>query len=142
MCIQYNIYHEYATINVHTSTWLLWPTVVFSTHTVERYPHPIHTRSRIHGRVLALNGVVYCTEKDEPAVNELMAHIPLFSHPLPETVSLLLLSKLSTTRDRYMYTACQLQLVYCMPLICSVVDFAIGATVSVYPVAERERELV
>ena len=43
--------------------------------------------SKVYGKVLVLDGVVRSTEKDERAINELMAHIPLFSHPHPQSVS-------------------------------------------------------
>lgn len=39
-----------------------------------------------HGNVLVLDGVIQVTERDEFAYQEMMAHIPLFSHPNPEKV--------------------------------------------------------
>jgi spermidine synthase len=38
------------------------------------------------GRVMALDGVVQTTEKDEYVYHEMMAHVPLFSHPNPQHV--------------------------------------------------------
>ena len=38
------------------------------------------------GNVLVLDGVIQCTERDEFAYHEMMAHLPLFSHPNPKKV--------------------------------------------------------
>ena len=43
--------------------------------------------SKTHGNVLALDGIIQCTEKDEFAYQEMISHIPLFAHPSPKTVS-------------------------------------------------------
>lgn len=43
-------------------------------------------RSKTYGRVLALDGVIQCTERDEFSYQEMIAHIPLFSHPNPKRV--------------------------------------------------------
>lgn len=43
-------------------------------------------RSKNHGNVLVLDGVIQCTEADEFAYQEMIAHLPLFAHPNPETV--------------------------------------------------------
>jgi spermidine synthase len=39
-----------------------------------------------HGRVLVLDGVIQCTEMDEFAYQEMIAHLPLFSHQEPKKV--------------------------------------------------------
>eukprot|EP00560_Eucampia_antarctica_P006569 CAMPEP_0197830806 /NCGR_PEP_ID=MMETSP1437-20131217/7412_1 /TAXON_ID=49252 ORGANISM="Eucampia antarctica, Strain CCMP1452" /NCGR_SAMPLE_ID=MMETSP1437 /ASSEMBLY_ACC=CAM_ASM_001096 /LENGTH=261 /DNA_ID=CAMNT_0043433423 /DNA_START=166 /DNA_END=947 /DNA_ORIENTATION=- len=39
-----------------------------------------------YGRVLVLDGVINLTERDEFTYQEMMAHVPLFSHPNPENV--------------------------------------------------------
>lgn len=39
-----------------------------------------------HGKVLVLDGVIQCTERDEFSYQEMMAHIPLYSHPNPKKV--------------------------------------------------------
>ena len=44
------------------------------------------TRSKTYGRVLALDGVIQCTERDEFAYQEMMSHLPLFSHHNPKSV--------------------------------------------------------
>jgi spermidine synthase len=36
--------------------------------------------------MLALDGVVQCSEKDECVYQEMMTHLPLFCHPHPKTV--------------------------------------------------------
>lgn len=43
-------------------------------------------RSKTYGRVLALDGVIQCTERDEFSYQEMIAHIPLLSHPNPKRV--------------------------------------------------------
>jgi len=42
--------------------------------------------STSYGRVLLLDGVFQCTERDEFAYSEMLAHVPLFSHPNPKNV--------------------------------------------------------
>jgi spermidine synthase len=39
-----------------------------------------------HGKMLALDGIIQLTESDEFSYQEMLAHIPLFAHPQPETV--------------------------------------------------------
>jgi len=39
-----------------------------------------------HGTVMVLDGVIQVTERDEFAYQEMLAHIPLFSHPHPKKV--------------------------------------------------------
>lgn len=43
-------------------------------------------RSETYGRVLILDGVIQCTERDEFGYQEMIAQIPLCSHPNPEKV--------------------------------------------------------
>lgn len=43
-------------------------------------------KSKNYGNVLVLDGVIQCTERDEFAYQEMMAHLPLFSHPCPKKV--------------------------------------------------------
>lgn len=42
--------------------------------------------NKLFGRVLAMDGVVQLTEKDEYAYHEMLAHVPLLSHPHPKSV--------------------------------------------------------
>ncbi len=42
--------------------------------------------STSYGKVLALDGVIQITERDEFSYQEMMAHVPLFSHPKPAKV--------------------------------------------------------
>lgn len=42
--------------------------------------------SETYGNVLVLDGVIQCTERDEFSYQEMIAHIPLASHPNPEKV--------------------------------------------------------
>jgi len=43
-------------------------------------------RSATYGNVLVLDGVIQVTERDEFAYQEMIAHIPLFAHPEPQSV--------------------------------------------------------
>lgn len=43
-------------------------------------------KSKTYGNVLVLDGVIQCTERDEHAYQEMIAHLPLFSHAKPENV--------------------------------------------------------
>lgn len=38
------------------------------------------------GKMLVLDGVIMCTEWDEHAYHEMLAHVPMFTHPAPEKV--------------------------------------------------------
>ncbi|WVW85363.1 spermidine synthase [Kwoniella bestiolae CBS 10118] len=42
--------------------------------------------SETYGNVLVLDGVIQCTERDEFSYQEMIAHLPLASHPNPENV--------------------------------------------------------
>ena len=48
------------------------------------YQHVLVFQSRTWGSVLVLDGVIQLTERDEMAYQEMIAHLPLFSHPNPE----------------------------------------------------------
>ncbi len=43
-------------------------------------------QTRSHGKMLVLDGIIQLTEQDEFCYHEMMAHLPLFSHPSPEKV--------------------------------------------------------
>ncbi|XP_068190073.1 spermidine synthase [Antennarius striatus] len=43
-------------------------------------------RSKTYGNVLVLDGVIQCTERDEFAYQEMIAYLPLLSHPSPKKV--------------------------------------------------------
>jgi len=43
-------------------------------------------KSTDHGNVLVLDGVIQATERDEFAYQEMLAHLPLYSHPNPKKV--------------------------------------------------------
>ena len=44
--------------------------------------------SKAFGRVLVLDGITQVTDSDECSYQEMVAHIPLFSHPNPKKVSM------------------------------------------------------
>lgn len=46
------------------------------------HPFPSET----YGNVLVLDGVIQCTERDEFAYQEMIANLPLCSHPSPKKV--------------------------------------------------------
>jgi spermidine synthase len=39
-----------------------------------------------HGKMLALDGIIQLTQFDEFSYQEMLAHVPLFAHPNPETI--------------------------------------------------------
>jgi len=51
-----------------------------------KYQHVIVFKSKTWGNVLILDGVIQITEKDECAYQEMITHLPMFSHPNPENV--------------------------------------------------------
>ena len=42
--------------------------------------------SKTYGNVLVLDGVIQCTERDEFSYQEMIANLPLYSHPNPKKV--------------------------------------------------------
>lgn len=42
--------------------------------------------NKLFGKVLALDGIIQLTEKDEYAYHEMMVHVPLLTHPNPKSV--------------------------------------------------------
>lgn len=55
-------------------------------HTTSKYQDVLVFKSKSYGNVLVLDGVIQCTERDEFAYQEMIAHLPLFSHPDPQNV--------------------------------------------------------
>ena len=43
-------------------------------------------QTKNHGKMLVLDGIIQLTQSDEFAYQEMLAHVPLFAHPKPETV--------------------------------------------------------
>lgn len=43
-------------------------------------------QSAHYGKILVLDGIVQLTEKDADSYNEMMAHVPMFSHPNPRRI--------------------------------------------------------
>jgi spermidine synthase len=50
------------------------------------YQHVLVFKSKTFGNVLVIDGVIQITERDESAYQEMIAHLPLFAHPNPESV--------------------------------------------------------
>lgn len=55
-------------------------------HTTSSFQDILVLKSLHHGNVLILDGVIQLTERDEFAYHEMIAHLPLFSHPNPSSV--------------------------------------------------------
>eukprot|EP00947_MAST-08B_sp_MAST-8B-sp1_P004289 g4289.t1 len=51
-----------------------------------KFQHVLIFDSETYGRVLVLDGVIQLTERDEHAYQEMITHVPLFSHANPERV--------------------------------------------------------
>jgi len=71
----------------------LWPGQCLSIEVEEilfqgksQYQDIVVFKSKTYGTVLVLDGVIQVTERDEFSYQEMMAHIPLFSHPNPKKV--------------------------------------------------------
>lgn len=60
------------------------------TKMLEQYDSPFQRielyETKAFGRMLILDGVVMCTEADEHAYHEMIVHVPMFTHPNPESV--------------------------------------------------------
>jgi len=70
-----------------------WPGIACSLQVEEilwdqksKYQHVQVFKSKTFGNVLVLDGVIQITEKDESAYQEMLTHVPMFSHPNPEHV--------------------------------------------------------
>uniref|UniRef100_A0A6I8NFF4 Spermidine synthase n=1 Tax=Ornithorhynchus anatinus TaxID=9258 RepID=A0A6I8NFF4_ORNAN len=55
-------------------------------HRRSRYQEILVFRSKTYGNVLVLDGVIQCTERDEFSYQEMIANLPLCSHPSPRKV--------------------------------------------------------
>ncbi|XP_017890958.1 spermidine synthase isoform X1 [Ceratina calcarata] len=71
----------------------LWPGVSLSLEVVKilhrersEYQDVMVIDTRSYGRTLILDGIIQCTERDEFAYQEMIAFLPLCSHPNPKTV--------------------------------------------------------
>ncbi|XP_055340087.1 spermidine synthase-like [Paramacrobiotus metropolitanus] len=51
-----------------------------------KYQDILLFQSRTYGKVLVLDGMIQVTERDEFAYQEMMVHMPMFSHPNPQKV--------------------------------------------------------
>uniref|UniRef100_A0A1I7YRW7 Spermidine synthase n=1 Tax=Steinernema glaseri TaxID=37863 RepID=A0A1I7YRW7_9BILA len=70
-----------------------WPGQAFSLqmeevlfHEKSLYQDVLVFKSKTYGNVLVLDGVIQCTERDEFAYQEMLAHLPMFAHPNPKKV--------------------------------------------------------
>ncbi|KHN75805.1 Spermidine synthase [Toxocara canis] len=70
-----------------------WPGQAFSLqvnkvlfHERSKYQDVLVFESRSYGNVLVLDGIIQCTERDEFAYQEMLAHLPMFAHPCPKKV--------------------------------------------------------
>lgn len=71
----------------------LWPGQAFTLqikevlyHKKSQFQDVLVFESENYGKVLVLDGVIQCTERDECSYQEMMAHIPLYAHPNPKKV--------------------------------------------------------
>ncbi|XP_026222606.1 spermidine synthase [Anabas testudineus] len=55
-------------------------------HQPSKFQDVMVFKSKTYGTVLVLDGVIQCTERDEFAYQEMIANLPLFSHPCPKKV--------------------------------------------------------
>ena len=52
--------------------------ILFRSSTEHQDPNDF--RDAVFGRVLALDGVIQTTERDEAAYHEMLSHVPIFAH--------------------------------------------------------------
>ena len=71
--------------------------------------------SRSYGKVLVLDGVIQVTERDEFSYQEMMALLPVNSHPNPERVGDTFVTKIIQFEKPY--SNCMLMLYYILPLL-------------------------
>ena len=45
-----------------------------------------YANSKTYGNVLVLDGIIQCTERDEFSYQEMITHLPMFSHAEPRKV--------------------------------------------------------
>merc|ERR1712035_217993 len=76
-----------------TESCTLWPGQAMSLqveevlyHKKSKYQDIMVFKSKTYGNVLVLDGVIQCTERDEFAYQEMIANLPLLSHPNPKKV--------------------------------------------------------
>ncbi|XP_064423893.1 spermidine synthase [Latimeria chalumnae] len=76
-----------------TETCILWPGQATSLqveevlyHQKSKFQDVLVFRSKTYGNVLVLDGVIQCTERDEFSYQEMIANLPLYSHPNPRKV--------------------------------------------------------
>ncbi|XP_061690186.1 spermidine synthase isoform X1 [Syngnathoides biaculeatus] len=74
-------------------TCTLWPGQATSLqveevlyHKKSKFQDVLVFKSKTYGNVLVLDGVIQCTERDEFAYQEMIANLPLYSHPCPRKV--------------------------------------------------------
>jgi spermidine synthase len=77
-----------------SETDLLWPGQAMTYQVDEvlyecksKFQNILVMKTKRYGTMLALDGVVQCSEKDECVYQEMMTHLPLFCHPHPKTVT-------------------------------------------------------
>lgn len=84
----------------------LWPGVSLSLEVVKvlhrersQYQDVMVLETKSHGRTLILDGIIQCTERDEFSYQEMIAFLPLCSHPNPKTVSVLSASNILESKN-------------------------------------------
>ena len=94
--------HPNITNNWFKETTTLWPGQAMSLQVKEilhveksKYQDVLVFQSTSYGNVLVLDGVIQATERDEFAYQELIAHLPLNSHPNPKKVCFAFMKKLA-----------------------------------------------
>uniref|UniRef100_A0A8C5AH95 Spermidine synthase n=1 Tax=Gadus morhua TaxID=8049 RepID=A0A8C5AH95_GADMO len=76
-----------------TETCTLWPGQAMSLQVEEilhnkksKFQDVMVFKSKTYGNVLVLDGVIQCTERDEFSYQEMIANLPICSHPSPKKV--------------------------------------------------------
>jgi len=84
---------ERPNIDENTTKPDLWSGQAFSLHVKEvlfsersKYQDIMVLKSHSYGNVLVLDGVIQTTDRDEFAYQEMLTHLPMFSHPNPRQI--------------------------------------------------------
>lgn len=60
-------------------------------HEKSEFQDIIFFKTKHWGNMLVLDGAIQCTEKDESAYQEMITHLPLYAHPNPKKVTMIML---------------------------------------------------
>ena len=78
-------------------------------HEVSKFQDVLVFNSTSHGNVLALDGIIQCTEFDEFCYQEMISHLPLNAHACPKKVPETVIIGVNYRRRRWWRVARSMQ---------------------------------